>query len=104
MTKDRQKDYSLRRLYGITLVEYKKMLKEQKGVCDICKRPPKARALSVDHQHQKQDKKKTPQERRVKVRGLLCWSCNTALAKFKDNAEHLRNAAIYIEKGFKFKT
>lgn len=103
MTKDQAKDYSLRRLYGITLQEYLKLLKQQKGVCAICKRPPKNRALSVDHKHQKQDKKKTPLERRLKVRGLLCWSCNTALAKFKDNAEHLRNAAKYIDAGFKFK-
>ena len=42
---------SLYRKYGITLKEYDRMLKAQKGTCAICHRPPKTLSLSVDHSH-----------------------------------------------------
>jgi hypothetical protein len=31
------------------------------------------------------------------VRGLLCWACNGAIAKFKDDPVRLANAAKYCE-------
>lgn len=31
------------------------------------------------------------------VRGLLCWRCNTGLQKWRDNPEHLKRAALYLE-------
>lgn len=46
------------RKYAITLDEYNQMFEEQGGVCKICKRPPKTRRLSVDHDHRLANKSK----------------------------------------------
>lgn len=91
------RDSYLRRTYGITEAEYEAILKRQRGVCWICGKPPKKRRLHVDHEHVKRDKKADPKLKRTKVRGLLCWGCNSAVAKFGDDAERLRNAADYID-------
>jgi hypothetical protein len=48
---DKTTDHRLRRKYGISLAEYNRMLAQQNGVCAICLNPPKARRLSVDHDH-----------------------------------------------------
>ena len=91
------RDSYLRRTYGISEAEYELILKQQKGVCWICGKPPKKRRLHVDHEHVKRDKKADPMLKRTKVRGLLCWGCNTAVAKFGDDSQRLRNAADYID-------
>ena len=92
------RDLYLRRTYGITEAEYKLILDAQGGVCWICHKPPKKRRLHVDHEHVKKDKKADPKLKRTRVRGLLCWGCNTAVAKFGDSSLRLRNAADYIDK------
>ena len=33
---------------------------------------------------------------RMSVRGLLCFSCNGGLRKYRDNPDYLRSAAIYL--------
>jgi hypothetical protein len=91
------RDLYLRRTYGITEAEYEEILKKQNGVCWICGKPPKKRRLHVDHLHVKRDKKADPKLKRTKVRGLLCWGCNTAIAKFKDDPAKLKKAAAYCE-------
>lgn len=48
---ERAKNQRLIRTYGITLVDYNQMLVAQNGVCAICRRPPRTRALNVDHDH-----------------------------------------------------
>lgn len=55
------------------------------NVCWICGRPPKTRALHVDHDH-----------RTGRNRGLLCWSCNRGLPTSAD-AVWLRAAADYLD-------
>lgn len=37
--------------YGITEDEYNKMLAKTDNKCYICGKPPKNRALSIDHNH-----------------------------------------------------
>jgi hypothetical protein len=91
------RDSYLRRRYGITEAEYEAILKKQKGVCWICGKPPKKRRLHVDHLHVKRDKHQLPEETRKRVRGLLCWACNGAIAKFRDDAQRLRKAAKYCD-------
>lgn len=67
--KDWAKDTDLKRCYGIGLADYLKMKEAQKGVCAICKNPPKGkRPLVVDHDHITGE-----------VRQLLCYGCNRAL-------------------------
>jgi len=98
---EKKKDYALRHKYGITIAEYNKMLKAQKGLCWICGAPPKNRGLHVDHKHLKNEKKlrKTGKQNliRANVRGLLCWACNTGLRKWRDNADNLLKASKYLK-------
>lgn len=71
--------------YGLTREQYNAILHKQGGVCAICKKPPKDRALAVDHCHATN-----------KVRGLLCGSCNNGLGRFKDSVELLNVAITYL--------
>jgi hypothetical protein len=96
---EQRRDWHLVRNYGITLNEYEAILKIQKGACWICQKPPKKEGnrLAVDHLHSKGEKKRNPRERRGRVRGLLCWSCNSGIAGFGDDIIRLRRAADYLE-------
>ncbi len=98
-TRERARDWKLVREYGITSVEYDAMLKAQNEVCWICEKGPKedGRRLSVDHLHSKGERQRNPREKRGRVRGLLCWGCNAAIGKFKDDITKLRRAADYLE-------
>jgi hypothetical protein len=79
---------NLKRLYGISLTEFRDLESKQDGRCLICKRKPKAPyRLVVDHDH------KTGQ-----FRGLVCAQCNLGLGAFADDPEALRSAADYLEK------
>lgn len=81
--------------YGITLEIFNKILKSQKGVCAICKKPEiikdgrtgKKRNLSVDHCHNTN-----------KVRGLLCSKCNNGIGLFNDSIKSLKSAIKYLGK------
>lgn len=78
---------ALLRLYGITPEIYDAMLKEQMGLCAICKHASMdGTRLTVDHDHD------TGQ-----VRGLLCRSCNRALGLFRDKVENLAAATTYLK-------
>lgn len=79
--------------YGITLEDYEELCASQGGVCAICSRPPAGqrkdgslKRLHVDHDH-----------RTGRVRGLLCFDCNTALGKFGDGVEMLKRAIAYLD-------
>lgn len=91
--KERIKDLQLRRLFGITLEDYKKLLTEQGGLCSICKgKNPKdsmkkGEYFSVDHDHS------TGQ-----IRGLLCGSCNVGLGHFGDDINRLQAAIDYLSR------
>ncbi len=95
----KRKDYMLNKSFGITLPEYEAMLKAQDGKCYICQRPPVegGKSLAVDHLHSKGENTRYSREKRGRIRGLLCWHCNSAIGKFRDNVEHLRRAANYLE-------
>lgn len=82
------KNYDLRKLFGITLDDYKRMLEEQGGVCAICKGPePVYKYFPVDHCHTT-----------GRVRGLLCSHCNKGLGSFKDSADALQAAIEYLKR------
>lgn len=84
----------LKRNYKITLDQYNQMLLDQNLVCAIClkeetsvdKKLGKVKDLAVDHCHTT-----------GKVRGLLCWKCNTSLGKL-DSIEYLQRAIDYLNK------
>ena len=74
------------RKYGMTIEQYDAMLETQGGGCSICGRPPRVDiSLHVDHDHST-----------GRVRGILCFCCNNALADFQDDPELLRKAAGYV--------
>ena len=79
------------RRYGITLDEYDRLFKKQKGCCAICRRPQRMKrrgrrfkSLSVDHNHKTK-----------RVRGLLCSGCNARLASL-ENKKWIRRALAYL--------
>jgi hypothetical protein len=84
----------LKRKYGLTPKDYEAMEHAQEGRCAICREPetrihPKThapQALAVDHCHVT-----------MRVRGLLCWRCNTSIGKFRHDPDLLRVAALYCE-------
>ncbi len=79
----------LRRVYGLSRAEFTTLLERHGGLCGICRNPMVGlKNLHVDHDHVT-----------GKVRGLLCRDCNLALGIFGDNAERLRRAARYLERG-----
>ena len=75
----------LRIKYGITLEDYARLVHEQDRKCAICKDFLLLDGKThLDHCHATGT-----------VRGVLCWSCNTALGHFKDSEEVLESALNY---------
>lgn len=62
--------------YGLSADDWVHLLKLQGGFCAVCQEPRKS--LCVDHIHVKGWKKLPPEKRRLWVRGLLCFWCNTS--------------------------
>lgn len=77
----------LRYNYGISPADYNKLLKEQNNSCAICGKPPEKVRLAVDHNHANR-----------RVRGLLCFHCNTILGHAYDSVKIIKNALDYITK------
>jgi hypothetical protein len=73
----------LRRHYGLTEEEKRKVLEFQRGLCGICKKP--LDKPNTDHDH------KTGE-----TRGLLCFRCNYSLGSFRDDLEQLEAALAYM--------
>lgn len=85
---DKTRDGYYRRTYGITLADYDQMLVDQGGVCKICGADsPGGRGwrFQVDHCHLT-----------GRVRGLLCYRCNTLLGNAQDSPATLARAIEYL--------
>lgn len=90
----RQRDADYRRIYGITLEKFNRMMVAQGGVCAVCGATPtklkgRVRNLVVDHDHATGI-----------VRGLLCVSCNAHLGWFERRASAVGsylNAKVVLE-------
>jgi hypothetical protein len=84
--------YKLKKLYGLSLAEYERMLAEQGNVCAICGLEDAALTrsgtprLRVDHNHVT-----------GRIRGLLCHLCNTRVGTIEAH-EWLAKANAYLEK------
>ncbi|MGV5033770.1 endonuclease VII domain-containing protein [Streptomyces sp. NRAIS4] len=59
------------------------MIASQRGLCAICLA---ASPAHVDHCH-----------KTGRVRGVLCFNCNSAIGKLGDNPDAVRRAAAYLE-------
>ncbi|TLS45516.1 recombination endonuclease VII [Streptomyces montanus] len=73
----------LRRKYGLTVAERDEMIASQMGLCAICLEAP---AVHVDHCHET-----------GRVRGVLCFNCNSGLGLLRDDPEAAYRAADYLE-------
>ncbi|OIJ88767.1 recombination endonuclease VII [Streptomyces monashensis] len=73
----------LKRNYGLTEAERDAMIAAQRGLCVICL---DALPVHVDHCH-----------KTGRVRGVLCFNCNSAIGKLGDDPDAVRRAAAYLE-------
>ena len=84
----------LKNQYGITMLQFEDLLKQQDHKCGVCKKPQSEmkKAFSVDHCHTT-----------GKVRGLLCNNCNVAigLLKVDSGIDNLQNAIKYVQRDVK---
>lgn len=72
--------------------EYYDMLEGQDHRCWICKRlfdTSREGAAKVDHDHETGE-----------IRGLLCGTCNLGIGNFRDSVKLLKQAILYLQKGF----
>lgn len=84
----------LRRHYGVTGEWYDQRIREQGGVCAICREPEiikhhmtgETMLLAVDHCHDT-----------GAPRGLLCSACNTSIGLMKHMPERFRSAIAYLD-------
>jgi hypothetical protein len=80
--------------YNLTNEEFKMHLTLQNDLCAICCNPPKEnKELVVDHDHSCCP---TPPTCGRCTRGLLCHSCNTALARLGDSLEGISKVLAYL--------
>ena len=89
----------LKRTYGITQAEYLNMFNEQGCKCKICERE-----LTHDHSALRLGEKRIPSSCCIdhchetnKVRGLLCFHCNTALGHVFDKPQILERMVNYLK-------
>ena len=69
----KQRNFWLKRNYGISVDEFDSMLESQGGKCNICKTStPNGKGFHVDHCHQT-----------GKIRGILCHNCNINLSSIE---------------------
>jgi Autographiviridae endonuclease VII len=89
------KNNTLKQRHGISLEIYEQMHKEQDGLCAICHKPERIKKidqpLAVDHCHVTK-----------KIRGLLCYRCNTSLGLLEEDVNAVRRMMEYIEKHNEF--
>jgi hypothetical protein len=87
LTKKERKEYQLKVLYGMSYKDYWNLYCDQHGCCAICgkHRSKLNRELCVDPNHKTE-----------KVRGLLCYNCNTFIGKAFENRVTLLRAIRYL--------
>jgi hypothetical protein len=83
--KEKAHDRYVQRTYGLAPGEYAARLAAQGGGCAICTKKPRKRYLAVDHDH-----------RTGRVRGLLCYFCNTSIGTFEFDRETALRASEYL--------
>lgn len=84
--REREKRSLRRRLAVVSEAGYVLMLKQQDGLCAVCKNElPIGRGRHVDHDHGNGS-----------VRGVLCTRCNSILGFAHDNETVLQNAIEYL--------
>ena len=87
---DRCRELSLKRKYGLTILEVNAMVEKQGGVCAICQQIPQGKKhhsqLHVDHNHITKQ-----------IRGMLCGNCNKALGLVREDPQVLEAMIKYLD-------
>ena len=76
-------DRMIWRKYRMTREDYDALLWEQHGRCALCGQPAE---LNIDHCHET-----------GRIRGLLCFKCNTALGQLGDTPSSIREVLEYVD-------
>lgn len=87
--RDWQRAANLRR-YGVTVAEYERLIKVQRGRCAICRTTDPGGghvSFAIDHDHISGH-----------VRGLLCRNCNSAIGMLQDDPDIIAAAAAYVRR------
>jgi Recombination endonuclease VII len=87
--KDKTRAHRYKSEYGVTLVEYEQLLRQQGGNCACCgcSGNPDGKRMAIDHCHQT-----------GKIRGILCRKCNAGIGMLGDNIEGLLQAINYLRR------
>lgn len=83
--------------YGLSESEWQQMADNQNGRCFVCEKEPKKGRLCIDHDHAKNWKKMPPEQRKLYVRGLLCWFCNHHFLCRGISVQKSKRVTLYIE-------
>ena|SRR3990167_131816 len=75
---------NLKKRYKVTYSEFEQLKREQENRCKICKKFSGGRRLSIDHNHET-----------GRVRGLLCYKCNTAIGLMDSSS--FERARAYLD-------
>jgi hypothetical protein len=81
--------YDVAKSYHLSVRDLKQLLELQEGKCAGCGYSSEynIKGLCIDHDH-----------KNLKVRGLLCQACNSAIGLLKDDPNICRRLAVYLEK------
>lgn len=92
---DYRKNRDLKKMYGITIQQYRAMAFAQGGRCAICgiEHPN----LHVDHAHVPGYDDLPTSERSKHVRCLLCENCNKAIGMLQENEAIMVSALEYVK-------
>lgn len=85
------------RRYGLTLVEWLRLLASQGWVCPICERGTGVR-WATDHDHVVGWKRMAPEIRKTFVRGVLCIRCNWKRVDSRMSAAEAQRIATYLKR------
>lgn len=88
-TPEKNRRNNLKHNFNITLEDYNNLLESQNGKCAICWKDKSdfGKSLAIDHCHKTNV-----------IRGILCFHCNSAIGKFKDDCGLLKRAIEYLQK------
>jgi hypothetical protein len=73
------------------------MADEQGEACFVCLQKPTKGRLCIDHEHVKGWKHMPPDQRKLFVRGLLCFRCNTTYVGRGASIERAERVALYLK-------
>ena len=86
--------------YGLSEGEWGELWCKHDGRCHVCGKPESeesTRAMHTDHEHVKGWKKMPPEERKLYIRGLLCYMCNRFRVTRGTTLESAMGLVRYLE-------